>query len=1228
MEKKVKVKSISNADVTERYLRTIERKSGRAVRPYRADGFVNLMNKYGTSKDTSEHYYFQPEPTVPDDVLSMFYEGNGLFAKIIDAPAEEALKKGFTLDGISDQSILDFAYEALDELDWEEMAMTSLKWARLFGGSIAVLLINDGRGLEEPLDWKSIKSIDDIRIYDRSVIQPDYNSMFSYDPTDPFGTRGSRLGMPEYYHITSRYGSFTVHDSRCLVFQNGILPENCTNSIYQLWGMPEYIRLRRAIKSTELAHESAPKMLDKSIQPIYKVKNLASVLSTDDGEEILLRRLQAIDLARGMLNSIAIDADGEDYDFKSFQFAGVSDIVDATCNYLSALTSIPQTILFGRSPAGMNSTGQSDMENYYNYVERIQKRMLRSNLRYLLSVIFQAGLYTQEVEEIPNIKIKFNSLWSSTEKEQTELEQQKAALQQTKAQTAQVYVDMGAIDPTEIRQKLADSEEFNVETILDDYSDDELFDNMPQQEEQENAAEPKASGKIFEQGDFNDYAEGNSPDAAPEATKLPQDMDVLTHSDSSEMDGGPGSGNFGHEGREGKIGGSISSGKSETKSNGNNVVKFKRPTYEEKEKAFSDMDYQAIFEELYSKYMPDIFEAEKKGDKETVYKLQAEWDEENLKRQSAPLKILGTYMEEGYYIAERDLNDPVAEVFCPSTVNKEAGCHDMHSILSSNGNENIPAFAISNSWVKLSKEEAKEKVLNSAQKFGSDVTFGGLSRSAEKVIQTYTYAPAVSSAMRKGEKTEQGDKLKEIMDNTASPERKVYRGVTGDFANKISNLKVGDTFTDKGFMSTSYDKEVANQFAGEHGVTMTINVPSGFGKSMSISSYSMKPDEAEVLLNAGSTLRIKSNNGKEIECEVIDSNKDGGEGSGNWGHEGVEGQFGGSAPGGGNHNRMTDKNGGYTSFSKEKKRFATPHKVTRDELDKCPDGSKVCFEQDGKRVTYQKDKDGTFTSNSPGAISVLSASEISSKLSEYGTDASIYTPDSASPNYSIKRELYAEERKSAAPRTETKEMVDSILRRKTEKIWQEADDFTKDSLYSYTGNGYHEINSRLREGTVDSSEYIKKRVDAITDSISKSKLEKDMWLTRGMSDTGAASFLGISLEAVIGTEDFDFNSLVGKTVSDEGFMSCGSTQGAGMKNYVNYNIYCPAGTEALYAEPFSNFGMGKGRNWNGTDKQEDFSGEFETILQRGTKCRITKINKDKSGYVNVEMEVVSQKHKK
>ena len=45
-----------------------------------------------------------------------------------------------------------------------------------------------------------------------------------------------------------------------------------------------------------------------------------------------------------------------------FQFSGVSDVIDSTCNFLSALTSIPQTILFGRSPAGMNATGDADLE--------------------------------------------------------------------------------------------------------------------------------------------------------------------------------------------------------------------------------------------------------------------------------------------------------------------------------------------------------------------------------------------------------------------------------------------------------------------------------------------------------------------------------------------------------------------------------------------------------------------------------------------------------------------------------------------------------------------------------------------------------------------------------------------------------------------------------------------------------------------------------------------------
>lgn len=549
--------------IVKRYAHLIEMQTGKAVRPYRADGYVNMMNKYGTSKDTTEGYRFRAEPVVPDELLTMYYEGNGLFAKIIDTPAEEAIKHGFTLESTKDQKIEDFYTEALDELDWEEMAMTAIRWARLFGGSIAVMMINDGRGIDEPLDWRNIRSIDDIRVYDRSVIQPDYQSMFSYDPRDPFRTRGSRLGMPEFYHVTSRTGTFTVHDSRCLVFQNGILPENTTNSIYQLWGIPEYVRINRAIRDAEVAHGSATKLLDRSVQAVYKMKDLAAELATEEGEDRVLRRLQTIDMARGLLNSITIDSEGEDYDFRQFQFSGVSDVIDSTCNFLSALTSIPQTILFGRSPAGMNATGDADLENWYNYLERIQKRMVKKNLRYLLSVIFQAGVRTGEVDEVPKIKVEFNPLWSLSDTEQADLDQKRAQTQFTRAQTAQLYIDKQVIDPSEVRAKLADSEEFDVENMLDEYDDEDLFPDEPAEGD---PVSGDVGQNIFEQGQFADYAkgvdlkkaiedpsllnremldklsakyaegtsteehkkdpggDGEAPTAAPAATKLPQDM--------------------------------------------------------------------------------------------------------------------------------------------------------------------------------------------------------------------------------------------------------------------------------------------------------------------------------------------------------------------------------------------------------------------------------------------------------------------------------------------------------------------------------------------------------------------------------------------------------------------------------------------------------------------------------------------------------------------------------
>lgn len=437
-----------------------------AQEKFRQDGYSNMLNKYGTKQDNSTAYQYSQEDFTNDLELIRLYEGNGLFAKIIDRPSEEAVKHGLDID-YGDEDISEYIDDRMDDLEFEDKFATAEKWARLYGGSIIVMLVDDGRGLEEPLDWNNARSIEELRVFERAIVQPDYSSLYNFHFFDTMET-DKPFAEPEYYQVFSLYGYFTVHRSRCLVFRNGRLPEQTTNAIYRYWGIPEYVKIKRALRECITSHEDGVKLLERSVQAIYKMKNLANMLSTADGEDKVLQRLQVIDMARGILNSIAIDNDGEDYDFKTLQMSGVKDVIDATCNMLSAVTNIPQTILFGRSPAGMNSTGESDMENFYNMVENIQKQNMKRNVRTVIDLILKQGKLEGKIPEVPKYKVKFAPLWSLSDAEQAGVDQTKAQTEYTKAQTAQIYMDSSVIDPSEVRNTLAKEGDMEIEEMLSD----------------------------------------------------------------------------------------------------------------------------------------------------------------------------------------------------------------------------------------------------------------------------------------------------------------------------------------------------------------------------------------------------------------------------------------------------------------------------------------------------------------------------------------------------------------------------------------------------------------------------------------------------------------------------------------------------------------------------------------------------------------------------------------
>lgn len=427
---------------------------------FREDGYSNLLNKYGTMQDSSTAYQYDQENITDDMELVRLYEGNGLFTKIIDRPSEEAVKHGLDID-YGDKNISEYIDDRLDTLEYEDRFATAEKWARLYGGAIIVMLVDDGRGLEEPLNWRDVRSIEELLVFERAVVQPDYMSIYTNHPWNTLKMQRP-FAEPEYYQVSSIYGTFTVHRSRCLVFRNGRLPEHTTNAVYRYWGIPEYVKIKRALRECITSHENGVKLLERCVQAIYKMKNLANMLSTAEGEDKVLLRLQVIDMARSILNSIAIDNDGEEYTFESIPMAGVKDIIDSTCNMLSAVTNIPQTILFGRSPAGMNSTGENDMENYYNMVENIQKQNMKANSRTLIRLILMQGMYEGKISDVPKYEVKFAPLWSLSETEQANVNQIKAQTAYTKAQTAQVYMDSSVLDPTEVRASLAKESEFDI----------------------------------------------------------------------------------------------------------------------------------------------------------------------------------------------------------------------------------------------------------------------------------------------------------------------------------------------------------------------------------------------------------------------------------------------------------------------------------------------------------------------------------------------------------------------------------------------------------------------------------------------------------------------------------------------------------------------------------------------------------------------------------------------
>lgn len=353
--------------------------------------------------------------------------------------------------------------------------------------------------------------------------------------------------------------------------------------------------------------------------------------------------------------------------------------------------------------------------------------------------------------------------------------------------------------------------------------------------------------------------------------------------------------------------------------------------------------------------------------------------------------------------------------------------------------------------------------------------------------------------------------------------------------------------------------------------------------------------------------------------------EDGGKGSGNWGHEGRKGKLGGSAPGGGVHNRISEEGGTYTSFSKKQKKLATTHFAGKGEFHNLPDKTKIVADLVfGPYSMVYNAKYGMFIGEDGAEMNPDDVTDACDK----DTPVRVFIPNEASTNYNkLKRSFDVSPSRMAEAKTYSQpKQADKDLRKKTGEVWKTLTDGQKKSLYDYTGGFFMDINHSLRSGhgTVQNQS----KASDITTAIAKSKTQEDMWLYRGVGLEAVPKMFGIDWGKI---QKNDIGSIVGMSGSDDGFMSCGTTAGTGYGDVtdVNMKIFVPKGSEALYAEPFSKYGSNPdAKNWNGESDQSYFSSEMETILQRGSHFQCTKAyyDEDKKKY-SIEVAVTGQEYK-
>ena len=266
----------------------------------RADTWMNLVTGLGVrGRDKSRHDFFAPPREFSQNELEDLYRGDAIAARIVDVPANDMVRAWWELS-ISTQleneeevdpeeanKISAHMQMRMRKLEAKQKIKRALRWDLLYGGSLLVVVADDGKGLDEPLDLNTLKKVEALHVLHRFQVS---EGPLETDPTS------TNFGEPTHYNISQgsiRSAEFNVVDaSRVLRFQHVDLPEDTRRRTFDRFGDSVFIRCWEALSDFQMAYRAVAALVSDFAQGVWKIPHLRE-MATSKKESVMKRGIFA-----------------------------------------------------------------------------------------------------------------------------------------------------------------------------------------------------------------------------------------------------------------------------------------------------------------------------------------------------------------------------------------------------------------------------------------------------------------------------------------------------------------------------------------------------------------------------------------------------------------------------------------------------------------------------------------------------------------------------------------------------------------------------------------------------------------------------------------------------------------------------------------------------------------------------------------------------------------------